>query len=139
MLTLIVKTAFMKHGLIFLTFLTSSCNAPCIAFRGSDVKRITIAQSTFDVRVKDRRAEAIRTNMEWAPRLEAVLPRAVTAIEQASGCKVARVHGDAALIKADLACAGEPVPAPPPMRCKAVEVDAAGTYRGDTLFECYEN
>ncbi|MDQ2095827.1 hypothetical protein [Rhodalgimonas zhirmunskyi] len=67
--------------------------------------RISIGKSTFDVRVKGNEAEAIRLNMEWAPRMEAVAPRAVIAIEKVSGCKVRKLDGDQAQAFARLKCA----------------------------------
>ncbi|MDU8927554.1 hypothetical protein RXV86_09175 [Alisedimentitalea sp. MJ-SS2] len=82
----------------------AACNTPSPGFRGVEPVRITIGQSTFDVRVDGNRAEAIRLNREWAPRLEAVAPRAVAAIEKVSGCSVAKLGGDQALIEARLKC-----------------------------------
>ena len=95
-------------------FLLAACDTPSTTFRGAPVQRITVAQSTFDVRVLDRRAEAIRLNGEWAPRLAAVKPRARIAIETVSGCKVRRLRGDQVMISADLKCPNELVPLPPP-------------------------
>ena len=93
----------------FLTVLCA-CNTPSPKFRGVAPVRINIGQSSFDVRVIGNRAEAIRLNPEWAPRLESVAPRAVAAIERVSGCAVARLDGDQALILARLTCAGDPQP-----------------------------
>jgi len=94
-------------------FLLAACDTPSTTFRGAPVQRITVAQSTFDVRVLDRRAEAIRLNGEWAPRLAAVELRARIAIETVSGCKVTRLRGDQAIMIADLKCTNEPDPLPP--------------------------
>lgn len=100
--------------------LLAACDTASPAFKDAPAQRITIGKSTFDVRVKDRRAEALRVNAEWAPRLEAVAERATMAIETVSGCKVERLHGDQAMIKADLKCAGRPAPPPPrgPLYCE---------------------
>lgn len=103
----------MRKVLIVFCLPLLSCNTPSPRFAGAPVQRVQIAQSIFDVRIKDRRAEAIRLNSEWAPRLEAVAPRARAAIRQVSGCEVARLRGDAAMILADLKCEGQPVPPPP--------------------------
>ena len=74
--------------------------------------RITIDHSTFDVRVDGTRAEAIRLNSEYAPRLAAVAPRGVYAIEKVSGCRVRKLEGDAALMQAWLDCGGRLAPLP---------------------------
>ena len=99
---------------VLTVFLLAACDTPSTPFRGVPVQRIIVDQSTFDVRVLDRRAEAIRLNGEWAPRLAAVEPRARIAIETVSGCKVRRLRGDQAMMIADLKCSNEPVPLPPP-------------------------
>ncbi|MEZ5716800.1 MAG: hypothetical protein R3D85_17610 [Paracoccaceae bacterium] len=101
--------------LIIMVFLLSSvglggCNTPSPGFKGVAPVRITVGQSTFDVRVDGNRAEAIRLNPEWAPRQEAVAPRAVAAIETVSGCEVTKLGGDAALIEARLKCKGDARP-----------------------------
>lgn len=88
--------------------LCSACNTPGPAFRGVEATRITVAGATFDVRVDGSRAEAIRLNRQWAPRLDAVAPQGVAAIERVSGCRVRRLAGDAALMTARLDC-GQPL------------------------------
>ncbi|WP_255009904.1 hypothetical protein [Roseovarius sp. M141] len=88
--------------------LCSACNTPGPAFRGIEATRITIGRSTFDVRVDGARAEVIRLNTQWAPRLDSVAPQGVAAIERVSGCRVRRLEGDAALMTARLDC-GQPL------------------------------
>ena len=51
---------------IFCTALVA-CNMPLIGFRGFDPATVTVEGSTFDVRVKGTAAEAIRTNLQYAP------------------------------------------------------------------------
>ena len=94
--------------------LIAACNSPHPRFHGVEPVRISIGQSLFDVRVKGRAAEAIRVNPEWAPRMEAVAPRAIMAIETVSGCTVTRLDGDQAQAFARLECGGAPAPAPKP-------------------------
>ena len=102
----------MRHLIRYLLPLTmllcGACNTPGPAFRGTEATRITVAGSTFDVRVDGPRAEAIRVNMQWAPRLDAVAPQGVAAIERVSGCRVRKLDGDAALMTARLDC-GQPL------------------------------
>ncbi len=88
------------------------CDAPGLEFRDVPATRIHVAQSTFDVRIKGLRAEAIRLNAENAPRLAAVAPRGVYAIEKVSGCRVRKLVGDAAVMQAWLDCGGRLAPLP---------------------------
>ena len=88
----------------------AACNTPSPGFRGIAPVRITVGQSTFDVRVDGNRAEAIRLNREWAPNMKAVAPRAVAAIEKVSGCEVTKLGGDQALIAARLKCGKDAEP-----------------------------
>lgn len=92
--------------------LIAACDTSSPAFRGVEPVRIKVGQSMFDIRVQGRRAEAIRLNAEWAPRLEAVAPRAVAAIEAVSRCRVDRLDGDQALMTARLDCGAGPPPRP---------------------------
>jgi len=87
--------------MIFCTAL-AACNTPSIGFRGIDPVTVTVEGSTLDVRVKGTVAEAIRTNMQYAPRMGPIGGRASVAIEQVSGCKVKRFGGDQAVIVAEL-------------------------------------
>ena len=103
----------------------AACNMPGPDFRGIDPVRVTIGKSTFDVRVDGPRAQAIRLNMEWAPRRDAVAPRAAAAIERVSGCRVTRLDGDQAVILARLDCGrGAPpaMPDPASLDCDVVFV-----------------
>jgi len=77
---------------------------PSIDFLGFDLATVTVEGSTFDVRVKGTAAEAIRTNLQYAPGMGQMGGRASVAIEQVSGCKVKRFGGDQAVIFAELAC-----------------------------------
>ena len=89
--------------MIFCTAL-AACNTPPIGFRGIDPVTVTVEGSTFDVRVNGTVAEAIRTNMQYAPRMGPIGGRASVAIEQVSGCNVKRFGGDQAVIVAELDC-----------------------------------
>lgn len=56
------------------------------------------------MRVNGRLAEALRTNMEYAPRFGPIRERAATAMEMVSGCEVKEVRGDQALATGILDC-----------------------------------
>lgn len=89
----------------------SACNAPGPHFRGLPATTVTVDGSTFDVRVRGRLAEALRTNMEYAPRFGPIRVRAARAMEIVSGCKVKEVRGDQALATGILDCGkdGSPI------------------------------
>ena len=84
----------------------AGCDTPPPEYRGIAGQRITVGQSTFDVRHDGSKALALRVNTEWAPRPEAVMPRARIAIEKSTGCRVKRMDGDQVLIEAALDCGG---------------------------------
>ncbi len=95
----------MRSGLTPLCLiLLSACNTAGPHFRGLPATTITVEGSTFDVRVNGRLAEAIRTNIEYAPRFGPVRDRAGKAMEMVSGCTVKEVRGDQALATGILDC-----------------------------------
>lgn len=106
---------------LFLPFL-AACNTPGYEFRGINPVRVSIGKSTFDVRVDGTSAQAIRINPEWAPRFEAVAPRGAMAMQKVSGCKVARLRGDPAVMLARLDC-GAGVPPLLPGRAYECELE----------------
>lgn len=81
-----------------------ACNTPSVPFLGQEAARVQIEGSTFDVYVSGERAEAIRINPERRPQIGVIARKAELAIEQASGCPVTRIHGDVALLAADIDC-----------------------------------
>ncbi len=103
----------MRKMVAFMLLALAACNTPGPDFRDVAATRIKIDQSVFDVRVRGVRAQAIRLNAENAPRLAAVGPRGVYAIEKVSGCRVRRLDGDAAVMLAWLDC-GQPLQPLPP-------------------------
>jgi hypothetical protein len=84
---------------------------------------VTIEGSTFDVRVRDNLAEAIRVNTEYAPRFGPIRQRASIAMAQVSGCEVKDISGDQALAKGRLKCGPNdkgytpPPPEPATLEC----------------------
>lgn len=122
--------------LMLACLLLAGCNTPGPGFRGIDPQRVSIGKSTFDVRVDPlgARAQAIRVNPEWAPRRQSVEQRAIAAIEQVSGCRVAHLDGDQVVLVARLACASararkapRPLPPQPP---QSLEYDCQMTPYG---------
>jgi hypothetical protein len=94
----------MKIRSTLLCLFLASCDTPGHEYAGAEPVRVTVAQSVFDVRQIGDKAQAIRLNAEWAPRPEAVMPRALVAIERATGCQVTRMDGDQVIIEARLKC-----------------------------------
>ena len=119
---------------IICLLLLAGCNAPAFDFRGIEPVRMSLGGSTFDIRVKGTRAEAIRVNTQYAPRLAAVGPQAVMAIEKVSGCRVARLDGDAAMMWAWLSCDGRPAPLLP--RVREYECEIAVAYDSFADLDC---
>ncbi len=95
----------MKY-LVPILLLLSACDSPAPAMMGAEATQVTIDTTTFTVRIRDNRAEAIRTNMMAFPTIGEVYPRARAAMEQASGCTVIEdtLRGDQAVMRADLRC-----------------------------------
>ena len=87
-----------------LLFVLPSCNTAGPHFRGLPATTVTVDGSTFDVRVNGRLAEAIRTNVEYAPRFGPIKARAKRAMEMVSGCAVKEVRGDQAQATGILKC-----------------------------------
>jgi len=82
----------------------TACNTAGPHFRGLPATTVTVDGSTFDVRVRDELAEAIRTNPEYAPRFGPIRDRAGRAMAMVSGCEVIAVRGDQAQATGILKC-----------------------------------
>jgi hypothetical protein len=80
--------------LLLVLLLFVACNTAGPHFRGLPPTTVTVDGSTFDVRVKGKLAEAIRTNSEYAPRFGPIRERAGRAMAMVSGCEVKEVRGD---------------------------------------------
>jgi len=84
----------------------AACDSPAPAMMGAEATRVSIDGADFTIRIRGDRAEAIRTNMMPNPWIGSVYPRALQAMEQASGCRVIEdsLRGDVAVMRADLDC-----------------------------------
>jgi len=94
----------MIYRVLFLILALAGCNTAGPHFRGLPATTVTVDGSTFDVRVRGELAEAIRTNMEYAPRFGPIRERAGRAMAMVSGCKVKEVRGDQAQATGILDC-----------------------------------
>ena len=116
----------MRYAVLFTLAMLAACDTPSPDFRGVPAHRVTMGGSDFDIRIKGLQAEAIRTNAQWAPRMAATAPQGVAAIEAVSGCQVAKLTGDQAMMQARLDCGDGPAPAPLfplDLECEAYEID----------------
>ncbi len=98
----------MLRLLVIPIVLLSACGTPGPYFRSAPVTRIAVDGSVFDVRVRGDLAEAIRMNVQYAPRFGPIRARAAFAMAKASGCRVTEVRGDQAVATGILACDGGP-------------------------------
>lgn len=90
--------------LLHVLLLLAACNTPGPHFRGLTATRVMVEGSVFDVRLRDELAEAVRLNVEYAPRFGPVRDRAAAAMAAVSGCRVTDVLGDQALATGRLDC-----------------------------------
>jgi hypothetical protein len=82
----------------------AGCNTAGPHFRDLPATRVEVDGSVFDVRVRGELAEAMRVNMQYAPRFGPIRDRAARAMAQVSGCVVTEVRGDQALATGLLDC-----------------------------------
>ena len=86
--------------------LLAACDSPAPAMMGQAPRYVTVDGIDFTIRVRGNRVEAIRTSMMPNPSIGRVYPRALNAMERASGCRVIEdsLRGDVAVMRADLDC-----------------------------------
>ncbi len=94
-------------------FLLAACHGPSRPFAGITPVRVNVDGAIYDVRRRGALGEAIRRNPQYAPRLGRLAQTARAAIELATGCRVIRVEGDAAVVIGRLDCADGPAPRAP--------------------------
>ncbi len=98
----------MRYMMPALALLLAGCDSPHPQFMGVEPKVVTVAGSTFSVRIKGEEAEAIRTSREMVPKIGEIFPKAAAAIEIAGGCPVVAnsLKGDSAYVRARIRCGG---------------------------------
>lgn len=96
----------MKITPLPLLVMLAACDGPAPAMMGAEATQVSIDGVDFTIRLRETHAEAIRTNMMPNPSIGSVYPRALQAMEQASGCRVIEdsLRGDVAVMRADLDC-----------------------------------
>ncbi|NNK78282.1 MAG: hypothetical protein HKP40_06175 [Litoreibacter sp.] len=96
----------MRPVLATLLMLLSACNTSGVPVWNGQSTVVQSGAHRFRVVHTRTRAEAYRINPILRPKTREVLPAAVNAIDQVTGCAVDRtsLRGDVALVKADLIC-----------------------------------
>lgn len=118
-----LASAFCLGGLAVLT----ACGAaPGPDYAGLSMTRVSIEGSDFDIRVKGTKAQAIRVNSRYAPRLGPIGAQAAFAIQQVSGCAVTRIKGDAAVLVGTLRCPDQPKGRTPPLATGRASLECHG-------------
>lgn len=96
----------MRAAIALLGFALMSCNGPGLEFRDREATQVRMDGLTFNIFVKDGRAEAVRIGFVNRRDLGRVYVSAARAMETASGCKVIdkSMRGDPAQMWARLNC-----------------------------------
>lgn len=92
--------------LLFLIGL-AGCAAPGPDYAHLPASRVIVEGSEFDIRASGRKAQAIRVNRQYAPRLGPIGARAAWAMQAVTGCDVIKLKGDAAVLIGTLRCVGD--------------------------------
>lgn len=83
--------------------LLAACDAPTRGFGGAEVSRHTVDGSSFTIHHDGGMAQAVRTNRQLLP-IGTLAGQAAIAMQQATGCRVRDLAGDAAVLVARLNC-----------------------------------
>lgn len=94
-----------------LLILLAACDAATTGLRDVPAVPQQIDGASFAVYRKGDLAQAVRTNRQFAPRIGPLAGQAAVAMQQATGCKVTDLAGDAAVLTGRLDCSGRPRPA----------------------------
>ena len=100
-----------RSALLALAALLAACDSPSPRYAAGGAESVEVDGSRFSVRLDGAEAEVTRTSVEMLPKFEEVARKARIALVQVSGCEVAWLEGDIALIRAGLSCNGAPAPA----------------------------
>jgi len=125
--------------LLALLLILAGCNTPPAYFSQSTVQTLSVEGSTFDVRIRDQIALAMRTNPEPISQLKFVEARARAAMEEVSKCKVVETLGDVSVMMGALSCDGRPAPSlaalsPPSLDCYEVDRYTSGATQEEVVF-----
>lgn len=84
-----------------------ACDTASPEFRDTPAQTVTVGQSVFEVRKQGNRVELLRTNAEYAPTFNSIIPRASQAVVIATGCtpRPASWEGEQTLMQVEVDCA----------------------------------
>ncbi|WP_188129714.1 hypothetical protein [Roseivivax sediminis] len=118
---------------------SAACTLPGPGMYGAPPTRVSEGQSTFLLRRQGNEVEAIRTSVEILPSRAAVSGRAGLAVRRVTGCDIAWMRGDAALLRMGLDC-GEGAllpPGRPELDCDVIdEITATGAVYTELAIRC---
>ncbi|WP_050529730.1 hypothetical protein [Pseudaestuariivita atlantica] len=119
-----------------LVLMLAACNAPGPLMRGMPAQQVTVNGDTYDVRRNGPYMQAIRRNLRGLPRISEIAAGAEAAMEQVSGCDVAWLTGDVAVMVGGLSCDGEKPPKRPAQRGPDIYDCAVSTVPGPVTLDC---
>jgi hypothetical protein len=82
----------------------AACDSPSLSMAGANRAQVDVAGMTFGVHYHGSQAEVLRLNRQWRPSWAEVSQNATIAVQQVTGCRVAQITGNPALMKATLDC-----------------------------------
>lgn len=96
-----------------LAALSAGCNTAGAGFWGTTPHLAGTPDNRFLMRRAGSLVEVTRLSPEWRPRFAEIAHQAAAAVRAETGCAVAWIRGDPAMMILGLACPGAPVPARP--------------------------
>ncbi len=94
----------MHRALLLAPLLLTACDSPSLSMAGANSAQVEVGGMTFGVHYRGSRAEVLRLNRQWRPSYAEVSANARIAVQQVTGCRVAQITGDPAIMKATLDC-----------------------------------
>ena len=104
-----------RLSVISLVLLLAACDAGTRGLGDVPASRQQVEGAVFNVYASGDLAQAVRINRQFAPRIGPLAGQAAVAIQQATGCRVTEIAGDAAVLVGRLQC---------PSKVPACQVDA---------------
>lgn len=93
--------------------LCAACHSPGPQMQDVPATKVVVGADSFDLRRQGPYMQAIRRNLRGIPRMDQVARNAEHAMEKTSGCDVAWLVGDVAVLLGGMQCKGAPAPPRP--------------------------
>jgi len=94
----------MRRILLLAPLLLTACDSPSLSMAGANSEQVQVGGMTFGVHYRGTTAEVLRLDRDWRPSYAEVSANARIAVQQVTGCRVAEITGDPAILKATLDC-----------------------------------